>query len=187
MCVKSTTDLSLNVGNNRIETTKNYHMKIIKIAAFALLTIFVSCQSEKKKSKEETAKVKETKKPNVLILLADDMGYGDIGAYGSEIQTPNVDRLASEGIQYTNFHVGAACSPTRTMLMTGVDNHRAGLGNMTEIQADNQFGKPGYEGYLNNSVVSVATRMQDGGYHTYMVGKWHLGSFTEGMASIRVL
>ncbi len=102
-------------------------MKLIKIAALALITVFVSCQSKTKASKEEATVVKETKKPNVLILLADDMGYGDIGAYGSEIETPNVNRLASEGIQYTNFHVGAACSPTRTMLMTGVDNHRAGL------------------------------------------------------------
>ncbi len=115
------------------------------------------------------------KRPNVLILIADDMGYSDIGAYGSEIQTPNIDRLAAEGISMSNFHVGATCSPTRTMLVSGVDNHLAGLGNMHEIMADNQFGKPGYEGYLNNSVVSIATVMRDAGYHTYMAGKWHLG------------
>jgi arylsulfatase len=103
------------------------------------------------------------------------MGFGDLGAYGSEIETPNLDRLASQGIRFTNFHVGAACAPTRTMLMTGVDNHMAGMGNMLEIQADNQFGKPGYEGHLNDKVVSVATRLKDAGYHTYMAGKWHLG------------
>ncbi len=144
----------------------------LKLIVPSLAFILSACSSE---APLESSSVKEEKRPNILILLADDMGYGDIGVYGSEIQTPNIDSLAKGGVQYTNFHVGAACSPTRTMLMTGVDNHRAGLGNMTEIQADNQFGKPGYEGYLNDSVVSVATRMKDGGYHTYMVGKWHLG------------
>lgn len=104
------------------------------------------------------------------------MGYTDIGCYGSEIETPNIDRLARQGMSFTNFHVGAACSPTRTMVISGVDNHLAGLGNMHEIMADNQFGKPGYEGYVNDSVVSIASVLRDTGYHTYMAGKWHLGS-----------
>ena len=146
-------------------------MKLNKISLILLLTILVSCNSKPKKSE----KTELQKQPNIIVILADDMGYGDIGVYGSEINTPNIDKLATEGIQYTNFHVGSACSPSRTMLMTGVDNHRAGIGNLTEIQADNQFDQPGYEGYLNNDVVSVATRLKDGGYHTYMVGKWHLG------------
>ena len=135
----------------------------------------------------ETETVKETtlKRPNILIVLADDMGFGDIGAFGSEIETPNIDSLARDGIHFTNFHVGAACSPTRTMLMTGVDNHLAGLGNMLEIQADNQFGKPGYEGHLNDSVVTVATLLRDSGYHTYMVGKWHLGHTKESIPYAR--
>jgi len=117
----------------------------------------------------------EQDRPNVVILIADDMGYSDIGAFGSEIQTPNIDRLAREGMSLINFHVGATCSPTRTMLISGVDNHRAGLGNMHEIMADNQFNQPGYEGHLNNSVVSIATVLGDAGYNTYMAGKWHLG------------
>jgi arylsulfatase A-like enzyme len=153
----------------RLKKLKTYHMKnSFKILMVGLLTIFISCQSN-------TQMTNEAKKPNILLILADDMGYGDIGAFGSEIETPNIDKLASQGMSFTNFHVGAACAPTRTMLMTGVDNHRAGMGNMLEIQADNQFGKPGYEGHLNDKVVTVATRLKDAGYHTYMAGKWHLG------------
>jgi len=128
---------------------------------------------------ETAAPEPSEERPNILILLADDMGFGDIGSFGSEIETPNIDSLAADGIRFTNFHVGAACSPTRTMLMTGVDNHLAGMGNMTEIQADNQFGKPGYEGRLNDKVVTVATLLRKAGYHTYMAGKWHLGKTPE--------
>ncbi|WP_424964396.1 arylsulfatase [Ekhidna sp.] len=145
-------------------------MNTIKTGTLALLAFLTGCSPSRR-----TEEVINKDKPNILLVLADDMGYGDIGVYGSEINTPNIDQLATEGIQFTNFHVGAACSPSRTMLMTGVDNHRAGIGNLTEIQADNQFGQPGYEGYLNNNVVTVATRLKDGGYHTYMAGKWHLG------------
>jgi arylsulfatase len=114
-------------------------------------------------------------RPNILILIADDTGYADIGTFGSEIDTPAIDQLAADGMMFTNFHVGASCSPTRTMLISGVDNHLAGLGNMLEIQADNQFGKPGYEGHLNDKVVTMPRLLRDAGYHTYMTGKWHLG------------
>ena len=150
------------------------------IAPFLLLTAACSTKNV------SDADVKQTiKRPNVLVLIADDMGYSDIGAYGSEIQTPNINQLAAEGVSFTNFHVGATCSPTRTMLISGVDNHLAGLGNMHEIMADNQFGKPGYEGYLNDSVVSIATVMRDAGYHTYMAGKWHLGGNPESLPHAR--
>jgi arylsulfatase A-like enzyme len=114
-------------------------------------------------------------RPNILLVVADDLGYSDIGAFGSEILTPNLDELAAGGMLLTNFYSGPTCSVTRSMLMTGMDSHVAGLGNMAETVADNQMGHPGYEGYLSERVDTVAEILKSAGYHTYMAGKWHLG------------
>jgi len=114
-------------------------------------------------------------KPNILLIVADDMGYSDLGCFGGEINTPNIDALAARGLRATNFYVAPSCSPSRSMLLTGTDNHIAGLGNMAEWAGPTQRGQPGYEGYLNNRVVSVANLLRDGGYQTYMAAKWHLG------------
>jgi arylsulfatase len=114
-------------------------------------------------------------RPNFLLVMVDDMGWSDIGCFGSEIETPNIDTLARRGVVFTDFHVSVSCSPTRSMLLTGVDNHLAGLGNMGELLAPNQRGKPGYEGHLNGRVATLAEVLRGGGYHTYMAGKWHLG------------
>ena len=127
----------------------------------------------------------ERKQPNFLLVMVDDMGWTDIGAFGSEIHTPNLDALADRGIKFSDFHTSVSCSPTRSMLLTGTDNHIAGLGNMAELLTDNQRGKPGYEGYLNNRVVSIAEVLGDGGYHTYMAGKWHLGHKPESYPHAR--
>ena len=117
--------------------------------------------------------------PNIILIVGDDVGYSDLGSYGGEIETPNLDKLASEGTRFSNFHVTASCSPTRSMLMTGVDNHLNGLGNMDITMPFEHKGKPGYEGTLNDQVVTIAEMLKDNGYHTYQIGKWHLGNAPE--------
>jgi len=127
----------------------------------------------------------QDRRPNVLLIVADDAGFADIGSFGGEIRTPNIDALAAVGVRFTQFGVSATCSPTRSMMLTGVDNHRAGLGGMAEFMAPNQKGKPGYEGYLNDRVVPFPSLLKDAGYHTYMAGKWHMGEEPEHWPSAR--
>ncbi len=114
-------------------------------------------------------------RPNLVVIVADDMGFSDLGSFGGEIRTPNLDALASGGLRFTNFYVSASCSPTRSMLMTGLDNHVVGLGNMHERTAPNQLGLSGYEGVMLTEYPTIAEVLRDNGYHTYMAGKWHLG------------
>jgi arylsulfatase len=116
-------------------------------------------------------------RPNIVLIVVDDVGFSDFGAYGGEIRTPSIDALAADGIQLTNFQAAPTCGPSRAMLLTGIDNHRAGLGvnAATLIRLPELRGKPGYEGFLNDDVVTFATLLRDSGYHTFMTGKWDSG------------
>lgn len=119
------------------------------------------------------------KRPNILLIVADDLGFTDVGVYGGEIRTPNLDNLAADGLLLTNFYAAPTCSPTRAMLLSGTDYHLAGLGSMNGNWDTNQLGQRGYEGHLNQDVVSVSSILRDSGYQTYMAGKWHLGEAPE--------
>lgn len=118
----------------------------------------------------------QQQRPNILVIIADDMGYADIGVAGGEIPTPNINALAADGLTLSRFYTSALCSPTRAMLMSGVDHHRAGLGALREMIAANQRGQDGYEGYLRSDVLTLAERLGPAGYSTFIAGKWHLGT-----------
>ncbi|MBN2310699.1 MAG: arylsulfatase [Candidatus Hydrogenedentes bacterium] len=118
------------------------------------------------------------RRPNILVILADDMGYSDLGCYGSEIRTPNLDGLAENGMRFTQFYCAARCCPSRATLLTGLYPHQAGMGRM--VSAPGAAAEPGpYQGYLNDRCATIAEVLKPAGYRTYMSGKWHVGEAPE--------
>src|SRR5437868_2311989 len=115
------------------------------------------------------ASASKPKKPNIILILADDLGFSDLGCYGSEIATPNLDRLAARGLRFTQFYNNARCCPTRASLLTGLYPHQAGVGHMVQ-----NLGTPAYQGHLNTRCVTLAEVLRQVGYRTLMVGKWHV-------------
>ncbi|HYW79723.1 MAG TPA: sulfatase-like hydrolase/transferase, partial [Thermoguttaceae bacterium] len=112
---------------------------------------------------------KTAPRPNIVVIMADDLGYSDLGCYGGEVQTPNLDRLAARGLRFTDFYNTSRCCPTRASLMTGLYPHQAGVGQMTFDR-----GMPGYRGFLTPNTVTIAEALRESGYRTGMLGKWHL-------------
>lgn len=143
-------------------------------ALTVLLSSFIvlsSCTGSRKNNKTTVSK---DDRPNIVLILADDLGYSDLGCYGGEIQTPNLDYLAANGLRFRHFYNTSRCCPTRASLLTGLYNQQAGIGEMTTARAE-----AGYRGYLTENTVTLAEVLKDAGYHTGMSGKWHVSNTVE--------
>lgn len=159
------------------------HKNLLTTLSIALISLSISaCNND---SDHSNTVVETKKQPNILFIMADDLGYSDLGAFGGEIHTPNIDALTKEGRILTDYHTAPTCSPTRSQLISGTDHHLAGIGAMAELTPAHLKGQPGYEGYLNKRSLSIAEVLKDNGYRTYISGKWHLGLTAETNAHVK--
>ena len=149
---------------------QNQSVRLLKTLALSLSLSVGLCSAA-----EPAGAATSSEQPNFVLLLIDDGGFSDLGAYGGEARTPNIDSLAAKGAMFTNYHTSPLCSPSRAMLLTGIDNHRTGVGTIPETLPASQRGKPGYSMHFESGVQTVATRLKEAGYRNYMTGKWHLG------------
>lgn len=167
-------NLSLRTNNMTATNTK-----------YLLLGAMAGCLAADAAAADSAAqkKVRKDSRPNIIIIMADDMGYSDIGCFGSEIPTPNIDALAQDGLRYTQFYNTGRSCPSRASLLTGLYAQQAGIGRMSEdpgSQPDkNPKTPPAYQGYLNDRCVTIAEVLKSAGYDTYMTGKWHVGMHGE--------
>jgi arylsulfatase len=155
-------------------------MKKLVYLAFAALILSGCNQSKDKKETIAETQTSVEKKPNILLLVGDDTAFGDIGAFGSEVKTPNMNKLADAGVRFTNFHVSPVCSVTRSMILTGNNNIEVGLGAFDYSVYPPTRGKKGYETYLTDDAVTISELLKDDGYEVYKSGKWHLGGEKPG-------
>ena len=151
---------------NRLKTTPARYQLLLGCLILILLFGMMSMDPQPGPNQPGAAA-----RPNIILIMADDMGYSDIGCFGSEIQTPNLDRMARNGLRMTQFYNASRCCPTRASLLTGLYQHQAGVGHMVANQ-----GNPAYQGYLNQQCVTIAEALRPAGYQTYMTGKWHVGT-----------
>lgn len=145
-------------------------MRKAYLSSLIIGSIFISCGP----------KNQVDSRPNILLIVADDLGYSDLGCYGGDIKTPNIDLLAKKGLRFSRFHTAPSCAPTRAMLLSGNNNHVAGMGSQGGVRKDSPlYGLPGYEAHLSNRIIPLPALLKEAGYHTYTAGKWHLGTRKE--------